>query len=97
VGFSLERIPNAQGGVINGYVIAGFSNSDRGGFGDPRDLYLVATDGTLDTPCSQVYKPILKTLPWPVAYLDPQTYTPATFANVTTPRLGLDTDFPVCP
>lgn len=97
VGFSLERIPNYQGGIVNGYVIAGFSTSDGQGVNDPRDLYLITTDGFLDTPCSRVYKPVPKALSWPVGYFDPTTYTPATAGGVTTPQLWLDTDFKVCP
>ncbi len=97
VGFSLERIPNYQGGQINGYVIAGLSSSDREGVGDPRDLYMVATDSLLDTPCSRIYKPVVTPLPWPAGHLDPQTYQPAVAASVSTGRSGLDTDYPVCP
>lgn len=97
VGFSLERIPNYQGPTINGYVIAGFSTSDREGLGDPRDLYLVATDANLETPCSQLYQPKLNILPWPVSYYDPTTYPPAISNPISVIRSGLLTSFPVCP
>lgn len=96
IGFSLERIPN-QGTVINGYVIAGSSNSDREAVGDPRDLYLVATDGQLDTTCGQPYQPILTILPWAPGYHDPTTYQPAISGTLSTIRSGLSTRYPVCP
>ena len=97
VAFSLERIPISPDGTINGYVIAGFSTSDHQGSGDPRDLYLIATDGNLDTPCSRLYQPRMTPLPWPVNYHDPTSYQPAIANPVATIRSGLDTDFPVCP
>lgn len=97
VAFSLERIPTAPDGTIHGYVMAGFSTSDREGAGDPRDLYLVATDGNLDTACNSLYQPKLTSLPWPVTYNDPTTYQPATSSGISTTRSLLDTDFPVCP
>lgn len=97
VGFSLERIPNYQGGTINGYVIAGYSTSDPQGAADPRDLYLVATDSLLDTPCSRLYKPVVTPLTWPAGHLDPQTYQPATAVGVATGQSWLDTDDLICP
>jgi hypothetical protein len=97
VAFSLERIPTSPDGTINGYVMAGFSTSDHEGDGDPRDLYLIATDGNLDTACSRLYQPRMTPLPWPVGYFDPTTYQPATSNPVTTIRSGYNTDFPVCP
>jgi hypothetical protein len=97
VAFSLERIPTAPDGTIHGYVMAGFSTSDREGAGDPRDLYMVATDGNLDTQCSRLYQPVPKTLPWPMTLNDPTTYQPATWSSVATLRVSIDTDYPVCP
>lgn len=67
----------------NGFVIAGFSDSDFQGVGDPRDVYLVGTDGGGKTGCEQPWAPpstyvnfpVQQSYPYPVPFLQ-QVYRP---------------------
>src|SRR5262249_15565323 len=61
----------------NGFVVAGLSESDPQGVGDPRDVYLVGTDGAGKTGCEQPWLPqqvpvgfdARRFLPEPVSFL----------------------------
>lgn len=78
VGFSLAQNPGG-GPQPPGFVIAGFSQTDWDGFGDPQDLYLVdaINGGGVATNCSLPWAPGVFQPAWPVVNLVPALWAPA--------------------
>ena len=91
VGTSLERIPG------NGFIISGFSTSDKAAIGDPRDLYLVASDFTASTGCDTTFFPPYVSLTWSPTVLTPTLASPFVSGTLNVPSTGISTAFPACP
>ncbi len=96
VGYSLERIPPGVG-AGDGFVIAGFSTSDREAVGDPRDLYLIATNAFSTTGCNVDYVPLGQSLNWPNTVAAPTLRTHVWNGPLAPLSQPLSTSFPVCP
>ncbi len=60
-------------------MIAGFSQTDWDGFGDPQDLYLVdaINGGGVATNCSLPWAPVAFQPAWPAVNLVPMLWAPA--------------------
>lgn len=95
IGVSLAQTP-ANGPQAQGFVVAGLSETDWDGFGDPRDLYLVITDNNGNTNCDVGWNPAFVVVNWPVVQLMPNRRSPARNLQVGTPQWPLFTPLQVC-
>lgn len=94
-GVSLERIPGDPRAV--GFVVAGMSDSDWEGVGDPRDVYLFATDGNLRTGCEDAWSPVRVNHTWQPQVLAPVLAHPVIEGLLDPVFTAIDTHFSVCP
>lgn len=95
IGFSLAQTP-ANGPQVQGFVVAGLSETDWDGLGDPRDLYQVITNAVGGTNCDQLWNPAANQINWQAVQLQPVLRSPALVNAQQTPFWPLFTPFQVC-
>jgi hypothetical protein len=81
----------------DGFVIAGFSDSDFEGVGDPRDLYLIGTDMNGKTGCAEPWEPPHVVVQLPVTPVFPQTARGVDPVRREIKVERIDTPFQKCP
>lgn len=95
VGVSLAQT-RANGPQPQGFVVAGLSQTDWDGFGDPQDLYLVITNAAGGTNCDVPWNPTSTVLNWLSVQLQPAMRSPALNNALQTPHWPLFSPLQVC-
>jgi hypothetical protein len=94
---SIEEGRSIAQNFENGFVMAGFSETDWEGNGDPSDLYLVDTTNSSKTGCENKWDPKGENPRWDVRELHTAVNSVVTAQPIQTPHKRLDTRLVTCP
>lgn len=93
--FSLAEDPAGFGQT--GWVLAGLTESNWEGLGDPRDLYLVHYNPQATPACEKKWSPTAVQLAWPSVALNFQRKAPASYFSVPTLETPQWNPWLICP